>query len=443
MVSRLACCFPFCERTLREAFQEEITVIVDRTDGRPLGLRLEDDYDSLTVRGIDAGLISKWNAANPKRCVKIGDWLVEASGAKGDVDDILDACEKKTGLVLTFQRRGWYLRVYPKLFGIGMAIILALFARWLVTRPRCPPLVVCEAGINCTVDSWQLRSQFWTELLADVNETGLPLWSWFEHKRRAGYKPAIVHVGPMDLSAPSDIKLYHLVKQFEPYGVFVEPNPPMVKALRKALEPLGFKKGHSTVIRSAACTTDEPHVPLYRMAPAFFKAHPQFGPVPFSMFSSLNRSYVEVSFLNTFPSVWSTYQEPEWKALGKEYIEALPVRCVSPLTILREARLPPSSVDALVIDAEGVDVELVGMFLQLPKFAPAWIQFEWIDQFKSKADLLGQIVRDLSKRGYKVYQDGSDLIAVLVQYTDDAAAEDAAEDVADVPGSADVADTDL
>jgi len=248
--------------------------------------------------------------------------------------------------------------------------------------------------------------------MADIQETSLPLWKWLEHKAGAGLKPAVAHVGPMILAAPPELQLYTLLKRWSPYIAFAEPNPPVVQALSEELPFKGFNRRDYTIVKAALCGTDEKKVPFYVLPPRFFQKHSKFRPVPFSMFSSLNESFVRQNFKNVFHNFWNDYTEEEWKAFEKEYVEPIGVRCVTAASFLREARMAPADVDVLIVDAPSYDLELVLMFLALPGLHPAYLRFHWIDNWSRKTAALTRTVQDLSKRNYTVYQDGADVVAV-------------------------------
>merc|ERR1711924_163491 len=62
-----------------------------------------------------------------------------------------------------------------------------------------------------------------------------------------------------------------------------------------------------------------------------------------------------------------------------EYIEEIPVPCRTPMQIFQETGAPvkqPGELDVLLVDAEGMDAEVVNAFFELPAFRPAMMVFE-------------------------------------------------------------------
>eukprot|EP00435_Cladocopium_sp_Y103_P062744 s96_g24.t1 len=81
------------------------------------------------------------------------------------------------------------------------------------------------------------------------------------------------------------------------------------------------------------------------------------------------------------------------------YIEEIKVACKTPAVLLEEANLQPSEVDILAIDAEGLDVQILKLFLKLPNFDPAVIFCEvtHVDPVS-----LDQLTQQLQGCGYRL-----------------------------------------
>ena len=56
--------------------------------------------------------------------------------------------------------------------------------------------------------------------------------------------------------------------------------------------------------------------------------------------------------------------------------DVIGVRCMSPLTLLKELTLAPKDISILRLDVEGYDVIIAQNFLLLPGFAPAILSWE-------------------------------------------------------------------
>lgn len=81
----------------------EFEIIVDRTDGLPLGVDVQKAADQkLTVDGVgESGLVASWNASNPNHQVKCGDQIVEVNGRRGDAEAIVNECRQLQRLVMS------------------------------------------------------------------------------------------------------------------------------------------------------------------------------------------------------------------------------------------------------------------------------------------------------------------------------------------------------
>jgi len=80
-------------------------VLVDRTDGRSLGIEVEHYSERvLTVMTINEGIVQDWNDANPGLRLEPHDVIVAVNDVTGDVELILDECRKPAPLRLTARR---------------------------------------------------------------------------------------------------------------------------------------------------------------------------------------------------------------------------------------------------------------------------------------------------------------------------------------------------
>merc|ERR1712151_1460271 len=134
--------------------------------------------------------------------------------------------------------------------------------------------------------------------------------------------------------------------------VFVEPTPSTVTALHSTLAGLGVE-GRSRVLETAACTENAAQVPFFEV--------PRQGTGSGSVGNSLLREAVDET-------------QQRWGGLAAQETR---VRCTTPSKLLQEAGIGPGTLDVLVIDTEGMDLELVDLFLAIPGLAPVVVQFEW------------------------------------------------------------------
>jgi len=95
-----------------------------------------------------------------------------------------------------------------------------------------------------------------------------------------------------------------------------------------------------------------------------------------------------------------------WTMLGKwvesehhfsKYVKADQVSCFAPNDLLKHHSIQPSTVDFLMVDAEGYDGPIVSSFLEVGGFDPKIIIFE---QIHLKAKALSDVLTHLESRGY-------------------------------------------
>jgi len=81
----------------------EFQITLDRTGGLPLGIDVQKALTQrLIIEGVgESGLVASWNASNPDHKVKLGDYIVEVNGKRGDMEAIVNECRQLQPLVLT------------------------------------------------------------------------------------------------------------------------------------------------------------------------------------------------------------------------------------------------------------------------------------------------------------------------------------------------------
>merc|ERR1712224_698298 len=125
---------------------------------------------------------------------------------------------------------------------------------------------------------------------------------------------------------------------------------------------LPYAEGRLLPVNAALCPSGSAKsLPFYAVSPRYAADHPEAPHWAKREIGSLLRSHLE------------KHRIPD------EYIEEIPVPCRSALEIFQEVGAPvaqPEDLDVLLVDAEGMDGEIVSAFLELPRFRPAMIVFE-------------------------------------------------------------------
>lgn len=324
---------------------------------------------------------------------------------------------------------------------------IGAYASWLALKFLAPFLtfavreklkgdhktLLCRAGEECsllaesfalTEEELQRHAVFSPDLSAEEVDRIHSLWAkrfHAKHQQHRGF--AIIHVGPADLM-DEDFAMYQRLAPLTEPGdrvVLVEPHPGQQQRLRDRIDSI-HNLTSATILPVALCPTMGDGVTFYRISDAFFR---DFKDYAFYMryWASLDRQHLldETQFFNSNQKVWL------FKALGifpesfpesaddwTPYIEELRVRCHTPASLLAEARLRPQDLDVLILDAEGYDTELMGLFLAMDGFAPATIMFEWHLHANDaiKLEALVSLVRALHLRGYDIHRHNHDVVAV-------------------------------
>lgn len=248
-------------------------------------------------------------------------------------------------------------------------------------------------------------------------------------KGRNGTQPLVLHIGPADLD-DEDMAMYNRLAAplRDSHGkvAFVEPHPFLRSKLQQKLRSLpdGLGQLSPSVLPVAICPGDREAV-LYKISDRFFRDFKETGWLYLIRYwAGLDRQHLlrELQiFCNQTGKVWlfktlhvfpKTF--PSTLDAWMPYIEELPVRCLSPRSILQEVQAGPESVEILIVDAEGYDTELVNLFLAMDRFAPSTIVFEWHLHANdpSKLDALVKLARGLHARGYDIHRHNHDVIAI-------------------------------
>jgi len=240
-------------------------------------------------------------------------------------------------------------------------------------------------------------------------------------RARAGRLPLAVHVGPSLLSE-ADLNFYQSMRSAGPFrAVLVEPNPRLAARLEERILSGGIDPQHVTVLNKAVCRTSGQHVSFYRYSASLLEDFPDAA----SMLDKMDE--------------WGTLEGPQfllhdvgvktehyWRRLPgaiqprwESYVEEVPVPCVTPPQLLAAAAAQPQDVDFMIVDAEGLDIEIVHTLLGNPRFQPAVLQFEWVHathnftgRMRGIEDRTMRILRMLARRGYSIDRMGVDMVAM-------------------------------
>mmetsp|Transcript_40178 Transcript_40178/g.59932 ORF Transcript_40178/g.59932 Transcript_40178/m.59932 type:complete len:266 (-) Transcript_40178:109-906(-) len=169
-----------------------------------------------------------------------------------------------------------------------------------------------------------------------------------------------------------------LIQQSAWTVVLVDANPSACWLLRQKFA--SQKNVHVVNAVVSASGSDNGTVPFWMFSPRMEKEFPGIN-VPLLWYhNSLNRSFLEESFLLTFPNRikhhGKNYTLDEWKSM-LAYVESVDVKTVTPAALLEQASVAPSAVDVLMTDVEGADFDVVTAFMAVPSFAPVAIKFEY------------------------------------------------------------------
>lgn len=164
-----------------------------------------------------------------------------------------------------------------------------------------------------------------------------------------------------------------------PRMIFVEPNSKHIPGLRRSLDMIGVPARNRRIITAAACEVDKREVTVYTSVQAATR-------------DSLDKHYVSM----------------------QSDMKPKKIECMSMPSVLTAAEATASDVDVVILDTEGSDFKILDALLRLPSFAPLLVRFPCCFGWEARGvpDELGHKMSDLSERGYDVYLDGDDVLAV-------------------------------
>lgn len=179
-------------------------------------------------------------------------------------------------------------------------------------------------------------------------------------------------------------------------ALLLEPVPPHFEELRRRVMALPYAEGRLLPVNAALCPSGgAKSLPFYAVSPRYAVDHPEAPHWAKREIGSLLRSHLE------------KHRIPD------EYIEEIPVPCRTPAETFQEAGAPvkqPANLDVLLVDAEGMDAEVVKGFLELPGFRPSMIVFErqHISVTKRK-----ELAEKLHQHHYYDWSDHRNSVAIL------------------------------
>lgn len=277
--------------------------------------------------------------------------------------------------------------------------------------------LICPAGAGCVVGDWAFPDRGDDVRLNAMRAPARELRRFMAAaagRLRRDTASVVVHIG----AHVGDPQFYEelLAGAGRPcHLVLVEPNGEKHSELRENVRAIGVEDSFLHIQGVAVCPNATGDAAFHKIAlarlrrdvPGLTASQERF----LAEWSSIERG----SLLKTVRNTNVLTGLPGHILEGLEsYVEVATVRCVTPpalLVAIGEALgLGPEAVGVFILDAESLDAELAGQFLASPGFAPAYVQLEWRGTRDYGA--LGRVVVDLASRGYDVYRDMHDVVAV-------------------------------
>lgn len=320
---------------------------------------------------------------------------------------------------------------------------LLRYGGWLV-----PPLVWSQ-GLICPANNFCQWYRFHPNVFnngsaVDVEDfdTIPALRQGVEAKAEAGRRPLLLHVGPNVLKE-EEVRWYKQVSPFvrgEPYQLaFVEPQASIIPDLRREVDRawfalMGADKDEEAprILEAAVCpgvgeatsADGRGSVTMYRFSSRLGADFPGSSSTCVANITSIifstrkewliynARTYcwaLDLRLFNTSAALSMTglWALPfnDWEA----YLEPVTIPCLTPAGLLGELRSRPEDVVYLVTDTEGSDEGIVASFLDLEGFQPSVLMYEKSCMYLDCMELMQR----LAFRGYNVYQQRGDFVAVL------------------------------
>jgi len=208
---------------------------------------------------------------------------------------------------------------------------------------------------------------------------------------------AVLQVGACDGAwEETNDPMQALLQDSRVRALALEPVPQIWQDLRKRLAGLPGAEHRLLALNAAVCLEAREAVPFFIVSARFASDHPEAKHWAQRELGSFQRRHLRKHHI------------PD------KYIEMIKVPCVTPPQLFRQPHSPigpdPSQVDALIIDAEGLDGDLVLAFLELHTFRPALVVFEQKHLPRVK---LEPVLSHLRRLRYVHWRERDQIVAVL------------------------------
>jgi FkbM family methyltransferase len=169
-------------------------------------------------------------------------------------------------------------------------------------------------------------------------------------------------------------------------ALLIEPNPAAFSILDRNLRARGPSLQGVVAMNAAVCPKQTGTVDFHVVSPLFAQDFPHAPSWAHSELSSMAKD----SILRGVGIVATPTN-------AEKYVQTIHVPCYRPSDVMRTNSVEPSSVDALVVDTESLDVDVVQKFLEIPSLQPSLLIFEAHIASKQK---LRSLMKTLRRRGY-------------------------------------------
>jgi len=204
-------------------------------------------------------------------------------------------------------------------------------------------------------------------------------------RTKAHSLPTLLYVGTHDFSREVQ-EVKHFLRWGACHLILVEPNPEVVHRMQQRVNSSGISSSSVHIVNAALCPEDAEAAQIHL---------PAGGDIVLSEVASLSAEHLA--------------------QMGFTSLRSIPTRCLTPSRLLEELALKPEALDYVKIDTEGYDAELAELFLASDGFSPGVLQLEYIfhGHADSKLDRWARLSSALAMRGYDVFLDDVDMVAVL------------------------------
>lgn len=286
-------------------------------------------------------------------------------------------------------------------------LIMALaFQQWFFLPWSCLAGTKCEFTANTFPDRGHDLEHNWGSGRFQLTpEVVLQVQSKIE-ATMARDNPVVIHIGPSTLwgekSWYSD-----LVKRGPFRVIFVEPNPVALSSLQEKVNSLGAKEGSIQILNAAVCPNTTGNVSFWRPSKKLFEDYFILRMLEWMVEEWVSLSRKQLMLTINHAHLFANISEDLWPL----YSEEIPVRCVTPRSLLEELNVDPADVRLLLVDAEGYDADIVEKFFEIKGLIPEYLQFEWLQP--GKYEQLLKVIETLAARRYSLHRIGQDIQAIL------------------------------